>query len=50
MVTVGKPNIKLKREVLIKRGRLVGLPENQLKELTDEELNHLITLIELKDY
>ena len=47
---VGTPNIKLNRDELIVRAKVVGFTENQLEELTTEELNHLVTLKELKDY
>lgn len=50
MVTVGTSNIKINRESLIERGRKIGMSEYQLEELTNEELSHLITLKELKDY
>ncbi len=49
-VKVGTPNLKINRELLEKRALGLGLLPSSIEELTDQELDRLVMLQELKDY
>lgn len=49
-ITAGTSNVDINRPALEERAKLVGVTQNQLEELSDQELDRLVTLLELKDY